>query len=343
MVRVLGNALSQSDALQGVTITPELRVIIVQSRSYRISIGGGPTIDPSTGDVSGGRGGVEVDTPYGRVRGDVSGSRGRGTGTITYTPGDFRPETRDCTRRSRALRMRCERISVTPAVPSTPAVTRRFEKRVYLLFEYEQSSPVRKVLIGEGRGQPSDSTVSDVRDLGTQGYRVRSIQGFASPEGSRAPSRRRGGFVGNVALSRNRAIEAQSWFETNCPDCEGQAVTPIAGSELFSPMQTPEVEGRDLERSATGEFLRSDDPLRPGSEQERQRLAQAPLRSRRDSVYQLLRRADIVLDRDVVVQPARPGSPRRETPTPVSCPSEVRDAVRQHLNIHVGTGSVIRR
>ncbi len=331
LVDVVGNLLGGSDALQGVTLTPELRITIVQSRNYSISLSGGPTVEPGTGQVTGGRGGISVDTSSGRYGLDVSGTGQSLTVSVSVTPGDFRPESRDCSTTRRRLEMRCERITVTRAVPATPAVYRTSRREVYLLFPYAQSSPVRRVLMGEDGGRPRASNDSEVRTLGDQGYQVQSVEGFASPEGPRPQSQRRR-FIGNDQLSQNRASQAQRWFETNCPNCGGQAVAPIGRSELYSPGQTPELEGDPLTRHATPEFL-SGDPLRPETEQERQRLGQASLQTQRDSVYPLLRRAYIVLTRPVEVQAAQPGSPRREDSDNVPCPPEVRQAVRRHFRI----------
>jgi hypothetical protein len=335
LINIIGNLLGRSDALQGVTITPELRIIIVQSRRYSISLSGGPIVDLGSREVTGGRGGISADTPIGRLGLGVEGRRGgQVMVTVRVTPGDFRPETRDCSRRRRRLRMRCERITVIPAVHPTPERTETLRREVYLLFPYAKSSPIERVLIREGSGRPRTSSISEVSAIGTQGYRVQSIEGFASPEGPRLPSRRRR-FIGNEQLSQNRANEAQSWLVTNCPDCEEMSVTPAGRSELFSPGQTPEVEGRPLTQYATEEFLASNDPLRQGTEQELRTLEQAPLQTQRDSIYPLLRRAVIVLERSVVVQPARPESPRRVVPSNVTCPREVREAIRNYFGISI--------
>jgi len=343
LVDIVGNLLQGSDALEGVTLSPELRITIVQSRSYSITLSGGPTVEVGSGEVTGGRGGVSVETGAGRFGGEIAGTRERGgrggvawTFNIRYTPGDFRPEIRDCSRRRRRLRMRCERLTTIPAVPARPAEMGTLRREVYLLFPYSDSTPIESILIREGSGTPRPPGAGELAALGTEGYRVRSIEGFASPEGPRPPSRRRR-FMGNIQLAQSRADEAKRWLMTNCPDCDGASIAPVGRAELFSPGRTPELEGRPLAEEARREFLASADPLRPGTEEARRAMAGEPIpaSTRRFEVYRRLRRAVIVLERSVVVRPRRAGRPARVEATGTACPREVREAVRNHLGITI--------
>jgi hypothetical protein len=345
MVDVVANLLEGSDALQGVSLTPELRITIVQSRSYVITLQGGPTIGMGSREVTGGQGSISVGTRVGRFGAGVEASRGRGSRgmtwmfNISYAPGDFRPETRDCTRRRKRLRMRCERLTTTPAVPTTPAVTQTLRREVYLEFPYSKSNPIERIFLREGTGTPQPSSLTEapgqLATLGTQGYRVRSIEGFASPEGPRPPSPRTW-FIGNIRLAEDRADRAKAWLIASCPNCGGQSITPVGRSEMFSPGLTPELEGIPLAERATREFLASTDPRRPEMEAERQALAQAPVQTRRAIIYPRLRRAVIALEREVIDRPAQPGRPARvDEPTPTACPSEVQRAVSSHLGIRI--------
>jgi hypothetical protein len=333
LMDVVRNIFRGASALEGVSLSPELEIEIARSERFRLSVSGGPTIDPLEGEVTGGQGGISLDTRLGRFSLGARGRRGgEVTGTFTWTPGDTRPERRDCSRRVRRLNLTCERIRVVPAVAPTPAEYGTQSREVYLLFPYAQSTPVQQILMRTGSRRPRPATATEIAELGGQGFRIDSIEGFASPEGPREPSRRRR-FVGNQRLSQARAEAAQQWVSANCPACERSTAMPVGRSELFSPGSTPEVEGRPLAEYATETFLQSEDPLGPGTEAQRQSMAHASLESRRDSIYPLLRRAVIVFNRRVLERPASPGRPRQEIPEAVSCPREVRDAVRRHLGL----------
>lgn len=332
---ILGNVISGSGALEGVSISPELQVNLIQSRRYSISLSGGPIVDLGSGEAVGGQGRLNADTSVGRfglgVEGrEVEGGGAQVTGNITYTPGDFRPEARDCTRQRRKLVMRCRRVSVTPAVPARDAIRNTLRREVYLLFPYARSTPISEILTRDGTTRPATSDASEVRALASQDYQVQSIEGFASPEGPRSRGRR---FIGNIQLAENRAASAKDWLTANCPECGGLPIQPRGLSELFSPGEDPEVEGNALAQSATTQFIEGNDPFSPDTEEDREALRQSSLRARRDSIYPQLRRARIVLERSVIVQPAQPATPGRESLRRTACPREVRDAVRNHYRI----------
>ncbi len=330
---VLRNVLGGSSALEGVTLSPQLEIEIARSERFGLSLRGGPTFDPLQGEVTGGRGGLSLDTRIGRFGLGVEGRRGGEVrGLLTFEFGNRTPERRDCSRRRRRLRLTCERIRVIPAVDPTPPTYANRRAEVYLLFPYAKSTPIRQILLRSGEQRPRSATVDEISALGSQGYNIDRIEGFASPEGPREPSQRRR-FMGNQRLSQARAETARQWISQNCPVCEGLDTTPVGRSELFSPGTTPEAEGPTLAEFATGSFLASDDPLSIESEAERRSLARGSLEARRDSIYPLLRRAVIGFSRRVQIRPAQPGSPRREIPEAVACPRAVRDAMRRHFRL----------
>ena len=330
---IVGNVVSGTDALDGVTITPELRVNLIQSRKYAISLSGGPVVDIGSGEVVGGQGNLRIDTPRARIEFGVEGQNDQVTGNLRVTPGNFRPEERNCTRRTRRIVMRCRNVSVTPAVPARPEERRNLRREVYLLFPYARSTPVREVLSRTGNARPTTTSASELSALATQGYQVQSIEGFASPEGPRSQSRSRR-FIGNIQLAENRAISAQEWLNTNCSECGGVSVQPQGRSELYSPSEDPEIEGNALTEFATNEFVEQDDPFSPDTDAERDALRQSSLRARRDAIYPQLRRARIVFERSVLVRPAVPAIPAREELTPTRCPAAVLDAVRNHYGVN---------
>lgn len=337
--RILENVVRRSGTFQGVTIQPEAQITISRSRDYAVRLRGGPLVDIGQGEVIGGGGGISVDTRYGTFGLGGEGRRGEGglpptvNFPFSYTPGDTRPETIDCSTIRKRLRIRCERLTTIPAVPATEAVRRPVRREVYLLYPYRKSDPVQQVLIRDEAGAVTTSDISGVNALITEGYRVQSIAGYASPEGPRAASSARR-FQGNDKLSQERADATQRWLAANCPGSEGELVTPVGQSELYSTPGTPELEGRALRDQAAAEYL-AGDPLRPTTEAERQAQATERVGVESDSVYQRLRRGVIVLSRMVEVQPANPGSPAREDASRVTCPDAVRDAIRRHFGIPV--------
>jgi hypothetical protein len=345
MVDVVANLLEGSDALQGVSLTPELRITIVQSRSYVITLQGGPTIGMGSREVTGGQGSISVGTRVGRFGAGVEASRGRGSRgmtwmfNISYAPGDFRPETRDCTRRRKRLRMRCERLTTTPAVPPVPAVTETAKREVFLEYPLAKYDKIERYFLREGEGTPKQYSLADLLTqltaLGTQGYRVESIKGSASPEGPRLPSPS-GLFIGNTELAKIRAEKAREWIVANCPNCGGQSVKPEGLSELFSPMETPERKGRALAEWAIPKFRESDDPRNPPTEAEWHKLEQLSFAERTENIYRRLRRAVIRLSRETVIRPAQPGRPARvDEPSTSTCPPELQQAVSSHLGIRI--------
>lgn len=304
--------------LEGVTVDPELEVEITISESVSGTIRGGPIIDPRTGDVIGG--GVTLEVPLGR------------------------PERVDCTRERRFLRLRCERLTTVPGRRARPAVTDQQRRHVFFLFPYAQAGPVREVRLGVENETPA--LVADpeprLQELAARGFRVKSVRGFASPEGPRQP-RRPGGFQGNVELARERGEAARTWLETHCAQCDASSIPAEGRGELHSPGTTPETEGRRLTRHVTPEFLgepqepggplRAGDPLRPATEQERAALAGSAPAQQRARIFPLLRRAHVIMERTVVVEPARPAVPAREEAGVVACPAVVRNAVRNFLGL----------
>jgi len=212
----------------------------------------------------------------------------------------------------------------------------------YLFFNYAQdtiatdfqSRPAQR-----GRTPAVDlreriQTPTDIQTLHGQGYRITSIEGFTSPEGTRAASP---GFEGNVELARRRARAALTFVQTQCPSCDTSSTTVEGRSELPTTQGelVPEPRGRPMETGAVRGFLDTD-PLSPSDPQRRAEFEQLSAREQRDQVFELQRRAVIHFVRDRVVQEHREAvAPRDETGDPVRCPNEVIDAARASFGIGI--------
>jgi hypothetical protein len=177
-------------------------------------------------------------------------------------------------------------------------------------------------------------TPTDIQALHDQGYRIASIEGFTSPEGTRAASP---GFEGNIELARRRAHAALTFVQTQCPTCDTSSTTVDGRSELptTEAASVPEPTGRRMERGAVSGFLGTD-PLSPSDPQRRAEFEQLSARDQRDQVFELQRRAEIHFVRDRVRQEHREAVPARdETGDPVRCPDEVIEAARASFGIGI--------
>lgn len=300
-----GNIIKGSPILDKLTLNPAVKVEVDISDTFSGSIEGGPIVDVQTGDVIGG--GVTLKIPLGK------------TNKI------------DCTKTTLFLRMRCERIVHTDAKDPVPAVTHAEKQKAYFLFPYAQPSPVNEVRLGSEDNTPvmQDNPALTLQELAAQGFRVSSIEGYTSPEGPRDEVK---GFMGNDELGVQRAETAKRWLEENCPACGAGSVGAEGRSELYNPPTVPEPEGDKLTRAVTPGFLESD-PLRPATEKEREALAKSSLANQRAKIYPLLRRARVILTREVIDKPAEPGSPASDIPETVACPDMVRQAVGEFLGV----------
>jgi hypothetical protein len=353
---MLVNQLYGGQVLEGVTLKPRLQVTIIQSKTYQITISGGPTVDPRTGKVRGGEAGVSVGTKHGKYGVSVEherGQQGRPSTTwvkVVIRPGSHAPPKVDCTKKEMKAVLRCKRLTITPGMPARPAIKKELTRRVFIMYKYNRTVPIAvKVENDDGsistysllKGPEKKSAIVKINELVAQGFRVKSIAGHASPEGPRPPSRRRR-FMGNIALARKRGAKAKKWLEEAFPDSGAAGVTPAVDAkkaELFSPGRTPELEGRDLVRWAVPRFLESTDPpdpLRPPTAQAREAITRLPLAKQRQKVYKLLRRADVVLTRTKVVEKAREAVKEKRQYKTLACPRSVSDAVRKALNIKPG-------
>jgi hypothetical protein len=345
VIQILGNVLTGSGALSGVTITPGLQIQILQSNTFTLTLTPAVTLDPNSRDpVTGVGGGVTVQTPDVTVGGQVTVDPRTGSTFFSLTlSGGSTPRRVDCSRGPRPrLVFECRLITHIPGVPEVPELTEPEYQDRYLFFNYAQdtiatdfqSRPTRR-----GRTPAVDlreriQTPTDIQALHDEGYRITSIEGFTSPEGTRAASP---GFEGNIELARRRARAALTFLQTQCPSCDTSSTTVEGRSELPTTQGeiVPEPRGRPMERGAVGGFLDTD-PLSPSDPQRRAEFEQLSAREQRDQVFELQRRAVIHFVRDRVVQEHREAvAPRDETGDPVRCPEEVIEAARASFGIGI--------
>ncbi|MEJ1965585.1 MAG: filamentous hemagglutinin N-terminal domain-containing protein [Gammaproteobacteria bacterium] len=138
-----------------------------------------------------------------------------------------------------------------------------------------------------------------------EGFQVRRVRGFASPEGLRSA---RYGFEGNESLSGRRARAALERLRQACDangsDCLTGSIEIEAGGELYSMFeagehgQSREIEGVRLAEHAVSAFsLEETEPARLTPDMQRQ-LAEASSPAEKAAiVYPRLRRAEIDLER----------------------------------------------
>ena len=343
VIQALGNVLAGSGALSGVTLTGGLRIQVIQSSSFTLTLTPAVTVDPSSGSVTGVGGGVTVQTRDVTVGGQVTVDPRSGSTFLTFTLSEgVRQPPVDCTGPRERLVLECRPITHIPGRPAVPEITEQDYETRYLFFNYMQdtiapdfqSRPPRR-----GRAPSVDlreriATPTDIQELNDAGYRITSIEGFTSPEGTRAASR---GFEGNVELGRRRAVAARDWVLAQCPTCVTPTPTVVDCSELPTeqcPIE-PEQTGRSMERGAVRGFLGTD-PLSPSDPETRAEFERLPGREQREQVFELQRRAVIRFYRERVVQSYRPPEGERDEPGErVRCPSEVAEAARTSFGITI--------
>jgi hypothetical protein len=331
--QVIGNLLAGSGALSGVSITPGLRITVVQSRSFTLTIQ--PSVTLNQSGVGGVGLGATVQTPDITVGGAASYDPQTRTGWLTFTFGAGQPQRRvDCRSLPRQhLVFTCERITHVPAVPEVPELTATDTETRYVFFDYMTDRIRRNFRLP-----------TDIQSLYDDDYRLSTIQGFTSPEGPREAGPN---FEGNISLGQRRAVAAQTWLQEVCPACNAASIPPEGRSELPTALgaETPERRGPAMERDAVTEFLEGNpaaqtgpDPLAPSDPAEQAAFRRLPRSQQRQRAFELMRRAAIVLVRRRITQQHRPAVPARDEFNQVECNPEAIDAARSSFGIHILTG-----
>jgi hypothetical protein len=338
-----------------ITLRPYLALILTQSGSWRITAQGGPSIGVPSGTFQGAGGGISVTTPnYGPVTLDVQHvpASGRNPATTTVNVEFPFPWERSGTA---IERIDCSRLppaepedifECRPIIPRDPGEPPRDPvyqdptATVYALFRYATDEIIGWYFAGDPIANiypAGDQRVrARVTALVQQGFQPSRIVAHTSPEGLRnLPNAAPGQFHGNDPLSRSRGAAAQTALQdlAGTQTYQGRPLVVVAAPdinpELYSPppVRGREVEGRDLDRQAIPAYV-TNDPLRPADPEAFRRM---PLAQQRALAYPMLRRADIILERDRIRTPGTPGRPEvPEHPGDVTdCPTEIRNDARR--------------
>jgi hypothetical protein len=342
------NGTDPRQAIRKAEIKPFASVHIAQSKRFSVDISGGPTIELFGGGVTGGKGKASMKIGNVEVSAEVQVTPGPGRpdvrviGGVTIPLGGVEKVTCKQTLVVPKISYQCEKIVPEHEEPKTFPVTRR--QTHYFYYEYAKPDFARR---GRTAGLDTQGKAGLKQALLNDGYRIERIEGFASPEGpvgpQERPASRPKGFVGNYVLSKDRAKVAEDWVKGLCPapsvlsmrpSCFAEGYKgPSAGGELYGKSRDetgqeagPELVGKPLAEESVKEFEE-----RPEEEPRRTADVMAELEKRKtperqiDSVYPLLRRAEIVA--------SKPDVETRQVKVPESsqpiekCPADVISAV----------------
>lgn len=319
--------------LEGVDVTPFIEVLVARSGQFNITARGEVTVGLE--GVTGGAGSLGI-----RIGPLDIGIRGQGddegwglSGNITVTPGRT-DETFECTSVPLSVKLVCEKWHEVSPYEVTVTVPYRDTQNRFIYFDYASAT------IDRAR---SARMLTEITTLLQEGYRVTRVTGHTSPEGPMQRGRR---FEGNEQLGQNRATAALAEIESICTAqelsmrdsrrCTADAVRdvqPIGMGELYtlSDDRGREIEGRPLAQHAVDQFKTSVDESAHRTEELLEQMESMSLEQQRDTVYPLLRRATITLEksgmRDEQITLEEPAGYRR-----VGCPQAVETAARRQFS-----------
>jgi hypothetical protein len=329
LASTVANLVAGSDALKGVAINPTLKFTLVQSQSFTLTVG--PSVKVDEKGVAGIGGSVTVQTNDVTVKGGANcDPRAKSCMFTIDVSGGKSSKDVDCRKKGKQkLVFHCEKITHIPGVPEVPELKRTDTQTRHVFFRHAKHD-VRKDF----------RLPTDIQALNEQGYRVTSIKGFTSPEGPRgkehAPQ-----FEGNVELANERAQAAHDWLDDPkvCAGCDLSLARQSGESELPPEQgkQEPEPQGPPMEHGAVDEFLGktgSPDPLAPGDPAGREKFEKMPFNKQRESAYELMRRAAIVLERTRTVSERQPAIAAKDEPATVECSEAVLAAAQKSFGIN---------
>lgn len=351
LLRQWGQAILQGqdpvEVLKNAELTPFASVVIAQSQRFTLSAEAKTTIEPATGDVKGGALAAKLKLPNldlsleGQVNAPPPGSNRQGpdwqvTGNVVIPlekPGKVKCPTKVRTILVPQISYQCVK-EIETGTRMVPHISTAF-----LYFKYAESIFEDNVKTPGGGRNPAE--MSKLEQLLTDGYQVTGIHGYASPEG---PQKAKGKFIGNIALSQERANAAKTWIEQKCKpsllqmrqkplNCFAGDLQPSGDGELYTKTklvkgQEVEVEGRPQAEHAVEQFKTDPDEERhrtPEAEEELKKREKSPERQAKDVVYPVLRRAEITLRKEVET-PYREAVPAERQKTE-DCTTEVIKAV----------------
>jgi len=320
--------------LEGVDVTPFIEVLIARSGQFSITARGEVTVGLE--GVTGGAGSLGI-----RIGPLDIGIRGQGDddgwtlgGNITVTPGRT-DETFECTSVPLSVKLVCEKWHEASPYNITVPVPYRDTQSRFIYFDYAAATIDRT---------RSARMLTEITTLLQEGYRVTRITGHTSPEGPMQRGRR---FEGNEQLGQSRATAALAEIESICAAqqlrmrdprrCTADAVRdvqPIGLGELYtlSDDRGREIEGRQLAQHAVDQFKTSADESAHRTEELLEQMETMSPEQQRDTVYPLLRRATITLEksgmRDEQITLEEPAGYRR-----VGCPQAVETAARVQFSL----------
>ena len=337
------------ETLRNLDITPFVEVDIARSEQFRIRARGETTVRPGVGEVRRGRGSIGLEVPGGQLEifGEVAPGQGpRGetglTGGVQFSvPLESAPEQVECRHKEICRYVPEYTLECIRQIPEqhSSATQARF-----LYFEYA-SNIIATPNSSTGRQRRAENNIAaalndgeipQIRQLIDSGWQVSEIHGFTSPEGPRQ-QQSEGRFIGNQALSQNRATAAQNYIEGLCNP--GGALSmrrrtcivpnaPIQGEgELLTaddPRTGRELEGSPLASQAGSRFLQSGEEAARRTTQVEQQIATATPQQQGSLVYPRLRRAAITFTK-VETTPAR-------EQRLAQCPAEVGQAARTYFD-----------
>jgi len=319
--------------LEGVDVTPFIEVLVARSGQFSITARGEVTVGLE--GVTGGAGslGIRIGPLDIGIRGEGDDEGWMLGGNIAVTPGRT-DETFECTSVPLSVRLVCEKWHEASPYEITVPVPYRDTQNRFIYFDYASAS------IDRAR---SAQMLTEVTTLLQEGYRVTRVTGHTSPEGPMQRGRR---FEGNEQLGQSRATAALAEMESICAAqqlrmrdsrrCTADAirdVQPIGLGELYtlSDDRGREIEGRRLAQHAVDQFKTSADESAHRTEELLEQMESMSLEQQRDTVYPLLRRATITLEksgmRDEQVTLEEPAGYRS-----VGCPQAVETAARRQFS-----------
>jgi hypothetical protein len=333
VAKAVANIIAASPVLSGVTATPGLKITVVQSQSFTLTLE--PTVTVDQTGVTGGGASVTVETEKGSVSlgGTYSAPTKAFNFTLTFTPG--KPQKKfACTKDSNpTVVFSCEQITHKPGEKEVPELTTTDPEVRYIFFEY----PTAKIRQNFRLPAPDD-----MQKLATDGYKVVSIDGYTSPEGPRG-QQHMPVFEGNDVLGQERATAAHDWLAKTYPQFDLTGA-PVTGHSELPPelSKGPDVEGKAMERAAVSEFLgdtpgTTADPLAPKDPADQAAFRARPQSKQRNQAFELMRRAEIRFERKRITQQHKDAVPAKDESKEVGCDKDVTDAARQAFGINILT------
>ena len=333
--------------IQGSKITPFAKFDIAKSGDWKVTGEINVTVGKGGVTAAGGKVGVEKG-PFG---GFIEGKKEEGGGSLQagfeYKFGretkKFTCPTREVVKLVQRTTYQCVKETRVPAKKEerTRMVPRLDERSRYIYFQYADDKIEEKQSTSELAKLSSDLQ---------EGYKVSNIKAFTSPEGPMAPARR---FRGNEQLARDRAKAAFDKVKAICPSpkVEGEAgsgcfisreedVTPTGEGELYTivketPKGPKEVEGKELEEHAVGEFLEKPEEERHRTPELVEELGKTKSSKKKaEKVYPLLRRAVLTLQKTVQVEEKYTEEiPEHTEEKAVECPEDALDQAISNFRI----------